>query len=154
MPYCIAFGCNNSTDKICPGISFHRLPKDPKRLRQWLSSLKLVDPPTRDENARVCSAHFESSCFENLLQQKLLGIEMPRRLRGDVVPTIFTFTLPVKRRAASEKRAADKQLNSLLELVDPAEPTDREVTVGGTCSVGTQTGRWNIYGYQLCLLTS
>ena len=70
------------------------------------------------------------------------------------MPTIFTFTLPVKRRAASEKRTADKQLNSLLELVNPAVPTDREVTVGGTCSVGTQTGGWNIYGYQLCLLTS
>ena len=70
------------------------------------------------------------------------------------MPTIFTFSLPVKRRAGSEKRATDKQLNSLLELVNPAVPTDREVTVGGTCSVGTQTCLWNIYGYQLCLLTS
>ena len=66
----------------------------------------------------------------------------------------FYLHSPCEAPCCFREAAADKQLNSLVELVDPAEPTDHEVTVGGTCSVGTQTGRWNIYGYQLCLLTS
>ncbi|XP_018328979.1 THAP domain-containing protein 2 [Agrilus planipennis] len=54
-------------------ITFHRLPKDPEKRKCWMellginqSSFKLID------NVRVCSQHFETSCFNKRSIRKLL----------------------------------------------------------------------------------
>ena len=116
MPYCIAFGCDNSTDQRCSGISFHRLPlKDPRHLKQWLAALKLVDPPIADVNARVCSQHFERRCFLTRMQETLTGKPCKRLLSPDAVPSIFAYSVPTKRRAISETRSQSKRSKELLE---------------------------------------
>ena len=77
MPYCIAFGCNNSTDRLCPGVSFHHLPvSDPPRLKAWLAALKLVNPPVHDKNTCICSEHFLPDCFTTSMQERLMGVSV------------------------------------------------------------------------------
>lgn len=113
MPYCIVFGCSNSTDRFCPGISFHRLPmNDSRRLKEWLNALKLVNPPIHYVNARVCSEHFASSYFLTRMQE---SITVKRLLSKDAVPTTFPYSAPAKRCTTSEIWAEQKQSKDLVQ---------------------------------------
>ena len=149
MPYCVAFGCDNSTDKVCPGVSFHRLPvKNPPLLKQWLASLRLESPPVHDANARVCSEHFSPDSFTTYMKEKLL--DQPggrRRLKNDAIPTIFTFSLPPKRRTASEGRENVKRLRSAIddafeEYHTPTTIAEPAPSIDKYCSIGVQTSKY------------
>ena len=146
MPYCVAYGYSNSTDKDCPGVSFHRLPlKNQALLKQWLVALKLEEVPINDPNARVCSEHFSKSCFSTNLQEQLLQQPGRRWLEKDAVPTIFSFNqLPnlSQKRPLSERRSESKRRKEIVEeallIQSYSEPTIEEDRQSKT--VGVQTG--------------
>lgn len=156
MPYCVAFGCSNSTDVSCPGVSFHCLPtKEPERLKAWLATLKLVDPPVRDKNARVCSEHFLPECFTTYMQERLTGKPCRRRLKEDAVPTVFCFSKAPAKRQASERRKVEKRSKNAVQqafqespatasvLFDDPPETIEDLLPGSELkfkSVGVQTG--------------
>ena len=132
MPWCIAYGCDNSTHKSLPGISFHRLPLNNgpllKQVRllgghelrenieyylQWLAKLRLENPPINDKNARVCSEHF----FENDFVTAVLPGFGPAKptLKPEAVPTKFSFVPVPKRRKTSELRIARAAHQNIIE---------------------------------------
>ena len=73
------------------------------------------------ESARVCSEHFEDSCFIRNLQNELLGLPKSRRiLQDDVLPTkhLSYRSSPVKspsRGRRAEKRKARVLLDDMLK---------------------------------------
>ena len=146
MPYCVAFDCDNSTDKSSSkGVSFHRFPvKNSNLLKEWLANLKLKNPPIHDQNARVCSAHFQPECFASSLRQELLSEPTQRRLRKDAVPTIFSFTVIPKPRECSERRLERKRLKDILYETDDDETDDLPTNSADNRSIGIQTGINNI----------
>ncbi|XP_024890063.1 leiomodin-2-like, partial [Temnothorax curvispinosus] len=50
-------------------------------------------PPHFQNKGRICSVHFEPSCFTKSLQQQLLGYSprKGRKLRNDAMPTLHLF---------------------------------------------------------------
>ena len=91
MVHCIAFGCCNKNTDIKRGVSFFTLLlKKPDLFKQWLVKLSLKDPPI-SKHSRVCSEHFTPECFKRDLKAKLIGTNTVRRLKPDVLPTIFSF---------------------------------------------------------------
>jgi len=79
---CSAFRCKNRWRKG-QNITFHSFPRSrPHLLMQWLVSMRRKDfTPTAA--CKLCSVHFEESCFDRTGQTV--------RLRDHVVPTIFNF---------------------------------------------------------------
>ena len=73
------------------GISMHMFPKeetDSLRRKKWINFVRKHRPYfTPTSNSCLCSAHFESSCYDvNLSLAKSLN--MKRRLKRDALPTI------------------------------------------------------------------
>ena len=93
---CISFGCPNTSSKSSD-ISFHRLPlKNKKVLAKWIINIRRTNTPV-NEHVRVCSEHFEPSCF-------LISYNGRKRLGKDAIPTRFSFTKPAKERTPSKQR--------------------------------------------------
>ena len=85
MGYCCAVGSLNDSRFVSKGqgISFHRFPTE-----EWLAKISRVGlVVTKD--TRLCSVHFEPDCSERDLRAELLGSKGKRKLKPDVVPTIF-----------------------------------------------------------------
>ena len=59
MCICAAVNCSNKSNKA-KNIVLYRLPKDKTIQKQWLANLKRENIPIE---VRVCSMHFEESCF-------------------------------------------------------------------------------------------
>ena len=76
-------------------MSFFSLPKDAQIRGQWVSFMSEKRPlPVRiTENTRVCSAHFEDHCFENLFA-KQQGFSKKLLLKANSVPTIHPEDMP------------------------------------------------------------
>ena len=90
MVYCCAVGSLNDSRFVSKGqgISFHRFPTEVSFLKEWLAKISRVDlAVTKD--TRLCSVHFEPDCSERDLRAELLGSKGKRKLKPDVVPTIF-----------------------------------------------------------------
>ena len=98
MVHCCDPCClNNSKLPACKNLSWFTFPKDPKLAKLWQTKVgrgKKFDTTY----ARLCSAHFEDSCFEANLESKFQADgslssvakrRTPRRLKADAVPTIF-----------------------------------------------------------------
>ena len=79
---CVAFGCTNHCTKDS-GISFFRFPlKKPDLLYRWVQAVRCKNwKPTA--GSRICSEHFESSCF--VIRPGQIG----KRLNENSVPTVF-----------------------------------------------------------------
>ncbi|KAK8384130.1 hypothetical protein O3P69_016094 [Scylla paramamosain] len=61
---CVAFGCNEQANKKSdPSITFHQLPKDPSRRKEWLAAIRR-DNYTPGKQARLCSKHFRPDDFD------------------------------------------------------------------------------------------
>lgn len=71
MVNCSAIGCANRSAQF-PNheVTFHRLPNEKhKELRQlWLNNIRRKEPLPKDVSLRICSVHFEESCYERDLQ--------------------------------------------------------------------------------------
>ncbi|KAJ1164579.1 hypothetical protein NDU88_005015, partial [Pleurodeles waltl] len=94
------------------GITFHRFPKsNPSLLDKWRIAMKRATStgelwmPSRYQ--RLCSLHFEEKCFDTTGQTK--------RLRDDVIPSIFNFEHHLKpkqrTRTVVSKRPASESRN-------------------------------------------
>ena len=80
---------------------------------KWLEKLRLVDPPTHETNACVCSDHFTETCY---VSSALEGFGPSRRtLKSDALLTIFSFNSPPKWRKLSEARQAKAQHRIVVE---------------------------------------
>ena len=91
MVHCAVVNCSDRSPRDTrKGISFHRfLLKDETRLSEWLAQIKREHmPPLADSH--LCSAYFESSCFEEDLQSKLMPESgRKRNLKDDAIPTLL-----------------------------------------------------------------
>ncbi|MEE6481549.1 hypothetical protein FKM82_012900 [Ascaphus truei] len=127
---CAAFGCKSryTVEAREKGITFHRFPKsNPVLLDKWRLAIRRATStgqlwmPSRYQ--RLCSLHFEESCFDTTGQTK--------RLRDDVIPSIFSFP--------SELQLAMAPASVRLKMASPSapsEPTPGEA-VNGTPKVET-----------------
>uniref|UniRef100_A0A8C5PNA0 THAP-type domain-containing protein n=1 Tax=Leptobrachium leishanense TaxID=445787 RepID=A0A8C5PNA0_9ANUR len=87
---CAASGCKSryTLEARKKGITFHRFPRsNPILLDKWRIAMKRATStgelwmPSRYQ--RLCSLHFQQNCFDTTGQTK--------RLRDDVIPSIFNF---------------------------------------------------------------
>ncbi|KAM3594521.1 uncharacterized protein V6R79_009304 [Siganus canaliculatus] len=112
--FCLVYGCDASSFRS-PELDFYRFPKDGERRRQWLAVAQRDEGSLRS-NSRLCSRHFESSCFT-------LSEDGQRTLVSDAVPTIVHV-------AAQEDEVpapSDEDFlpsNSLEELLSSAAATE------------------------------
>ena len=84
-----AVGCTNRFMKGC-GLSFYHFPKDPDRLKVWLSAMKRKDW-TPNKNLQICTVHFVDGKRSN------------DPLLPSYVPSLFDFMgSPAKRKASSD----------------------------------------------------
>ena len=67
-----AVNCNNKSNKA-KNIVLYRLPKGKTTQKQWLANLKRENIPT---GVRVCSMHFEESCFKRDLEVIYFSIQV------------------------------------------------------------------------------
>ena len=72
MGICAAVNCSNKSNKA-KNIVLYRLPKDKTIQKQWLANLKRENIPTE---ARVCSMHFEESCFKRDLEVIYFSVQV------------------------------------------------------------------------------
>ena len=119
MVYCAAFNCKNGSSKnheTQQKVSFFSFPEN-KRMRDiWIEKIRRKNwKPTK--SSKLCSQHFESSCFvQNFEAMQSVGWTAGRlRLKKDAVPTIFEYSVeptsvaskrkqPTNVRTAFEKR--------------------------------------------------
>jgi len=91
MPHCMVPGCTNGSRKTKgTDISFHRLPKDEKISKLWLTKTRRKNPAKRD-SSYVCSVHFMPDCFQTSLKH-LCGQQNKKTLKPGSIPTIFPHT--------------------------------------------------------------
>ena len=62
MVYCAAFGCNEGSAKG-GNTSFFSFPKDATLRKRWVANMKR-DCFMPAKHSRLCSLHFERSCFD------------------------------------------------------------------------------------------
>ena len=90
MVHCCVPECNNHSAKTNL-VSYHKIPKDSKLKKTWISCLRRDNLPTL-ENCYMCSDHFQSECFERDFREQLTGERGRRCLKSDAVPSIFNFS--------------------------------------------------------------
>ena len=119
MVHCCVPRCTNYSAKTSgKNISFHRIPTDKALQKSWIAKLKRENlPPLK--NCYVCSEHFTEECFQSNLKAVLLDKEkIPRRLKRDAVPSVFSFgPQPKQSRPSSESRAERRQRAETREKV-------------------------------------
>ena len=64
MGICAAVNCSNKSNKS-KGITLFSLPKNEDMRKKWLVNLKRDNLP---KDVRICSVHFEESCFKRDLE--------------------------------------------------------------------------------------
>jgi hypothetical protein len=104
---------------ICPspkGVSYHRLPKDPKLRKVWLQSCHRKDEFNHDQ-ARICENHFLPSDFERDLKNELLKLPTRKLLKKGSLPTLNL--LPNERKRPSdtprEERLSKKNRREIVD---------------------------------------
>ena len=116
MSHCAIAGCSNNSRRTADNKSFHRFPKYDTLRRVWINRCCRKDA-LNVATARVCSEHFEDSCFIRDLQSELMGLSKSRRiLSDDAVPTkrLPYKTSPVKSPSRS-RRAQKRHAKSLID---------------------------------------
>ncbi len=96
MPYrCMVPGCYNYWKKREEGvsISYHRLPADGERCKEWLRAIKNTKydestPPSVLGNLRVCSLHFVAEDYIRNMQAEIMGGTAKKLLKASAVPTV------------------------------------------------------------------
>lgn len=94
--YCAVLCCSHrSTDT---SLSFHRFPADGDRRKLWVAAIRrdVGRDFTITGNTRVCSSHFKERDF--LTATSINTALVNRRLRTSAVPSVFSWSVPVKSR--------------------------------------------------------
>ncbi|CAH1981430.1 unnamed protein product [Acanthoscelides obtectus] len=90
MPGCAVANCKNY-NRVTKGsdIRYFRFPKNEEFVKRWVGACRREDEINL-RNACICSEHFDASCFEIPLRQKLLKYtpKNSRYLKPDAVPTL------------------------------------------------------------------
>ncbi|XP_069834805.1 DNA transposase THAP9 isoform X2 [Dendropsophus ebraccatus] len=103
---CAASGCKSryTLEAREKGITFHRFPRsNPALLDKWCRAMKRATStgelwmPSRYQ--RLCSLHFQQSCFDTTGQTK--------RLRDDVIPSIFNFPEDTQKTEVSDVKVLE-----------------------------------------------
>ncbi|XP_075064754.1 DNA transposase THAP9 isoform X2 [Mixophyes fleayi] len=99
---CAASGCKSryTLEAREKGITFHRFPRsNPVLLDKWCRAMKRATVTgelwTPSRYQRLCSLHFQQSCFDTTGQTK--------RLRDDVIPSIFNFPEEIQNEVPESK---------------------------------------------------
>ena len=103
---------------LCPsprGVSYHRLPKDPKMRKVWLLACKRKDNFNHDE-ARVCETHFLPTDFDRDLKNELLQLPTRKILKKGAFPTLNLLPNERKRpsNSAREERLSKKRRKEII----------------------------------------
>jgi hypothetical protein len=92
---CVVRSCNNASYKKDSHCSFHDFPANKELSQKWLAEIMKYEefcgwvpnvPPKITEHTKICSEHFEKTCFQEYRRKT--------RLIPTAVPTIFPA--PVK----------------------------------------------------------
>ncbi len=123
MVYCAAFGCNEGSAKG-GNTSFFSFPKDATLRKRWVANMKR-DFFTPAKHSRLCSLHFERSCFDrDPVFMASMGYKGARiSLKADAVPTLF----PV----------VERLLTPSIRLSKASTAT---VSTTSTCTTSTSAG--------------
>ncbi|CAI9548535.1 unnamed protein product, partial [Staurois parvus] len=136
---CAASGCKSryTLEAREKGITFHRFPRsNPALLDKWCRAMKRATStgelwmPSRYQ--RLCSLHFQQSCFDTTGQTK--------RLRDDVIPSIFNFPEDSQMKIFLQKpEMIENQVMDVIELPSkdilrisetPNEELEENMTLG------------------------
>ncbi|XP_049950999.1 THAP domain-containing protein 1-like [Schistocerca serialis cubense] len=102
---CAAFNCNSkngSKDEDGNNVTFHRFPLTNDFLnRKWIVATRKENfQPTA--NHLLCFLHFEENCYlENYVNR--------RKLKDDVIPTVFGLPTPLKKVTKARKPPKPKK---------------------------------------------
>ncbi|KAM4744106.1 THAP domain-containing protein 6-like [Anableps anableps] len=117
MPHsCAALDCTRrcTVQSRTSGITFHRFPKESGLRKRWVKALrrKGFSPNT---STRICSEHFKEEDFDRTGQTV--------RLRDGVVPSVFSFSTPPKKRRAAKttKVSPKKEESRVVECFPPTQ---------------------------------
>ena len=123
---CCLYGCYNISDKgKGKGISFFSFPnpriKPEKKdlAARWLFNIGTgwtVKNYSFDNAKKVCHEHFEESCFETELQERL-GFRIRKHLKPDAVPTIFSFKPTQSHVQQERKERAQKRTKTTVRSI-------------------------------------
>ena len=69
-----------------------------------------------DNAKKVCHEHFEESCFETELQERL-GFRIRKHLKPDAVPTIFSFKPTQSHVQQERKERAQKRTKTTVRSI-------------------------------------
>ncbi|KAJ8918517.1 hypothetical protein NQ315_015224, partial [Exocentrus adspersus] len=94
MPSCDAVYCTHSLKK---GFLMKRFPRDPSRRKEWLIRTKR-DNWTPTNNSYLCEVHFAPNMWEKIRE------DGTRKLKGNAIPTIFSFSVPPQSKLLSPKK--------------------------------------------------
>ncbi|XP_045765228.1 THAP domain-containing protein 2-like [Maniola jurtina] len=126
---CEAVFCASRSTKgglKAPELSFHRFPTCPEVRNAWLRAIRRENWEPKI-HARLCSKHFEPSCYVSGLKIK--------RLKSDAVPTIFEdypkyYQPVVKKRKLNRAQASCNVKPEMSQTFEEVEPSrNRELTV-------------------------
>ena len=120
MPHCAAFGCsfqlkgNKGSD-----LSLHSFPSDKKRRKEWENACGRIQLP---KDPRLCSHHFSPDAFDAFSWQQLArdltgAAGYKRRLKPNVLPTIFSHKDSKHPQIASEIRSKKRQRQKTLDAL-------------------------------------
>ena len=122
---CCLYGCYNRSDKgKGKGISFFSFPnpriKPEKKdlAARWLFNIGTgwtVKNYSFDNAKKVCHEHFEESCLETELQERL-RFRIHKHLKPDAVPTIFS-SRPTRHGQQERRERAQKRTKTIVRSV-------------------------------------
>ena len=128
---CVAPGC---TSKDTDGdVMFHRFPPNEERLTLWLSQFPNV-PWTYCKSARLCSKHFEPSCYKQVSsdsnsRRKKPGTEKPLKRpqhTDDATPTIWPNVATELLKSGTTTKPRPTKLSSASSRRDSVEEMQKE----------------------------
>ena len=123
MVYCVALNCQNGSNRnqtLERKIGFFSFPKDKKYFKIWCDKIRRKDwYPSR--LSKLCSDHFDTSCFkQNLAALSSIGW-IPRKLelKADAIPTKFDYfnKIAAKRKAPVPRQAFAKRRRQEVSYV-------------------------------------
>ena len=108
-------GCTNGSKKTKgTNISYHRLPKEKKLKKTWLSKISRQNPRSGN-SCYVCSAHFTNDCFETSFKY-LCGQKIKNALKPGAIPTIFPRIRPKRERQNTIQRRRRQENKEVIVI--------------------------------------
>ncbi|KAL8563690.1 hypothetical protein ACOMHN_050518 [Nucella lapillus] len=124
---CAAWSCGNHPEKGS-GRSFHQFPKDPTRQEEWVKALGRKGFQAT-AYSRICSDHFEESCFDRTGQVT--------RLKENATPSLFNFLQPLQKDGRPRKGPSAGNAGGSGPCEVPAVTVIPGASAADSCPAGT-----------------